>query len=612
MHRGARAFLGSFAFLAITLSGCVSQPGLAPSDSTLGADLGASIALDDPILSQVSLGISAIERLDIVSFDGVLINQYVWRPTGAPADATFPVIINSSPYWSNLETPARFGGDDFGWWLVNFFVPRGYIVALQSVRGTGESGGCFNLGGATEMKDMYETVEFFGTKYPGTNGKVAVIGKSYDGTTPHMASVLQPPHLATIVPIAGITDWYRYLNTNGVSYTARSIFNTQYTTTVDWGADGFGPLALIDGDPSQLDPTNALPREENYRNWPNSACHDLALSGLAAARTEATGSYNEWWQERNYRKDLAKVKVPVFLVHGMQDWNVKPDQFGDWYNDLTVPKRALLGQWDHSYPLRADWNVTLLRWFDWTLKGVENGLMDGPTVQIEDSSGRWRTESEWPPKRATPIDFFLGMSGTEGAATPGAPGAHATASYFDGPTNGPDNLPGGNGDVTWGTLAFETPAFESDMVVTGLPKATLFVSVDRPATRLVVTERLVAPNGTMEEVNRGFISVAHRNGPEGQPEALLPGEIAKIELSLFPEDTFVPAGFKLRYIVTGYHSWVEPVPTGGMVTLHFGGDVASKMTLPMVADGAFDAPQPVVVDHDEVPGNRPRPAPDRP
>jgi hypothetical protein len=74
----------------------------------------------------------------------------------------------------------------------------------------------------------------------------------------------------------------------------------------------------------------------------------------------------------------------------------------------------------------------------------------------------------------------------------------------------------------------------------------------------------------------------------------------------------VLSGFKLRYVVTGYHSWVEPVPTGGMVTLHFGGDVASKITLPVVADGAFDAPQPVVVDHDEVPGNRPRPAPDRP
>lgn len=611
MRRPLRAALLSALFAAVALSGCVSPPASPDVEVDAGASVAASLSLADPILSQSSYAISGPERVDVASFDGVLVNQYVWKPKTDEAGQTFPVIINSSPYFSNLETPARFGGDDFSWWLVEFFVPRGYIVAVQSVRGTGESGGCFNLGGMTEMKDMYETVEYFGTKYAGTNGKVGVIGKSYDGTTPHMASVLQPPHLATIVPIAGITDWYRYLNTNGVPYTGRSVFNTQYTLTVDWGLEGgfTSAQAALREIQNNFDhnPRETLTREENSRNWANSLCKDLVDHTSAAARTEATGSYNEWWTERNYRKDLAKVNVPVFLVHGMQDWNVKPDQFGDWYDRLTVPKRALLGQWAHDYPLRFDWNATLLAWFDWTLKGIDNGISTGATVQIEDSSGRWRTEEDWPPKAVVMTDYYFSTFGSMGSATPGGPGAHATAAYMDAPTGElTDEM-----DPVWGSLVFETPPFDADTLVSGLPKVALFASFERPAARLAIGEYLVTANGTSNEINRAFLSAAHRSGPENAPEPLMPGEVYRLEMNLFPEDTLIPAGSRLRFVVTGLHGWVEPLPTGGMVTLHFGGDVASKITLPIVSDAMSDDPQPLMLKRGDVPGNRPRPAPDR-
>src|SRR5439155_596089 len=83
--------------------------------------------------------------------------------------------------------------------------------------------GCVDQGGVQEQKDEAATVEAFGTK-EWSNGRVAMIGKSYGGTTPWEAALQQPPHLATIVPISGITRWYDYLWTNGAYYANQGDF----------------------------------------------------------------------------------------------------------------------------------------------------------------------------------------------------------------------------------------------------------------------------------------------------------------------------------------------------------------------------------------------------
>ena len=127
-----------------------------------------------------------------------------------------PVILHLTPYHvlSPTNGPATLP-------LVDGveMVKKGYAFVFADVRGTWASGGCWDYGGISERHDGYDLVEWLGTR-PWTNGKVAMMGVSYPGTTPNAAAVEQPPHLATIIPISGISRWWGYAYQQGTRATS--------------------------------------------------------------------------------------------------------------------------------------------------------------------------------------------------------------------------------------------------------------------------------------------------------------------------------------------------------------------------------------------------------
>jgi len=93
-------------------------------------------------------------------------------------------------------------------------------------------------------------------------------------------------------------------------------------------------------------------------------------------------------------------------VHGLQDWNVKPDDIDPWVDILQAKGIHVLG-WlhqetfndGHVYPMRQDWNMTMLRWLDGTLKGLDTRLDDLWGFDVAGSDGTWRHSATWPPRR---------------------------------------------------------------------------------------------------------------------------------------------------------------------------------------------------------------------
>ena len=329
-----RALFVALALLTPVLAGCLT-PGSAPAPVATGpsAPLFQAIKKEQKLLTMA---------------DGVQIDNWVYRPD---APGRFPVVIESRPYFGNADPPAAAEGQKFSKWLIHELVPRGYVVVLHSVRGTGDSGGCYGQGGVVEQKDEAATVEAF-AKEPYSTGKVGMIGKSYGGTTPWEAAVQQPPHLVTIVPVSGITEWYLYVASHGVWYDSGTLFNAEYPLSISYHAEPTG------ADPN--DPTGWLPPASQLAHYPEKACQDLLMDEAATATGAATADEDAFWLERDYQTpaQIAKINqanVSVYVVHGLQDWNVKPDNVVDIYNKLTVPKHMQLGQWDHQYPLRDDW-----------------------------------------------------------------------------------------------------------------------------------------------------------------------------------------------------------------------------------------------------------------
>src|SRR5680860_1344179 len=112
---------------------------------------------------------------EVETVGGAVIRMEVWRDTSFDA-AKQPVLLTYSPYNSLGEPePAR---DSLG----ETFVPKGYARVVADVLGTRGSTGCWNYGGAKEQQSGVDVVKYLANR-PWSNGKVAMIGGSYNGTT---------------------------------------------------------------------------------------------------------------------------------------------------------------------------------------------------------------------------------------------------------------------------------------------------------------------------------------------------------------------------------------------------------------------------------------------
>jgi hypothetical protein len=141
-------------------------------------------------LSDSAFAVALDTAVPMRARDGIRLMNMIARPVG---DGPFPVVLDRTPYGRRgQESTAR------------FFAQRGYIYVAQDVRGRWGSDGVFrDLAG--QDTDGYDAVEW-AAALPGSSGKVGMRGGSYEGETQWYAAVMQPPHLAAIVPIVSPPD----------------------------------------------------------------------------------------------------------------------------------------------------------------------------------------------------------------------------------------------------------------------------------------------------------------------------------------------------------------------------------------------------------------------
>lgn len=531
-----RRSLLALGLLTVLLAGCVAPPD----------DLRAATSDGVPSTVRFDLNKTLTERVPFVAKDGVKLDVFSVRPD---AGEKVPVIADVGPYYGNIGgTIEQLSAIDLR--LAEYFVPRGYAVVRVSLRGTGASEGCFDLGGKAEQQDVHDVVEWL-AKRPWSNGKVALLGKSYDGTTPWEAAITKPEGLATVVPISGITDMYRYTFHDGTTYPENVGFETYYPLLVDFDTDPFGQ-GFYGQDHAQQNLVRT--------------CADIATQTAFGGQTILDGNHGtDFWKERDYEPRLAQVDVPVFLVHGLQDWNVKPDDGVPMFANLRAPKAAWLGQWNHDYPdinhykpewSRHDWNETLLVWFDHWLKGVDNEWATLQHVEYQDNLGAWRNATTWPPADANATTLHLTPKGTLALAP-----QEGTVAM----TNDP-RAQGYDPKAKTGGLAFATAPFARNVTLVGAPTLTVRASLDRPDANLVATLYDVGPDGSWTEWDHGARRMMHRATREqGTPVA--PGEVFTTTLEMYAQATTFPAGHALGIaLAPEAPAWAEPQPLGAGAT----------------------------------------------
>jgi X-Pro dipeptidyl-peptidase len=480
------------------------------------------------------------EKYKVPTVGGAEINVEVMRPADNP-DA--PVILTYSPYNTLSEaTTPNLANDDLG----QRYVPRGYARAVADVLGTRNSSGCWDYGGADEQQSGVDLVNFLAAQ-PWSNGKVAMIGGSYDGTTATMVAARgeDVPGLVAIVPIAGISRWYGYAYGDGVRYS----LNSERPT--DEGIDT--PLAFDFGlaRTPPTDPSDPLfgDKLESRANPCESVQH--TIQGY-----DRTPDYDSFWLERDYRKDAANIRAAALVAHGWQDYNVKQEEGVDLYRALTnTPfKRLYMWQAGHSTPGAPNWQPLLDRFFDHTLLGVDNGVDSEPPVITEGRSAAsgstgFRTEAAWPPPGTLSTTVRL----TGGSFTDMA------SSTEEQSTRMPE------AETGWLFRAGRPLAANTRM--TGSPRLRLTLSVDRDHAHLTPLLVDVAPDGTTKTVSRGFLNLQYRNGL-AQAEPIPPGEPIKATVTFKPQDQTFEAGHRIGVILQGSNTvWAVPDDPGATYTV---------------------------------------------
>ncbi|HUR24570.1 MAG TPA: CocE/NonD family hydrolase [Candidatus Thermoplasmatota archaeon] len=479
-----------------------------------------------------------------------------WTASSLPDACKIPVVADAGPYYASsrgvpelqtegdsiAEEPAhRLGG-----FLIENLVPHGYAVAQVSVFGTGDSGHCMDLMGTAEQLGLDAAVTWLGTQ-PWSNGRVGLTGRSYDGSTPWEAAMFGNPHLSTIVPISGLTSQFDLMYHNGSSESRGA--GLLY---------GLYAAMTVDGDAS--DSQQAL-------------CPDYITGSGEGVKAVATGNpsaADPYWAERIFLdRALANYDGSIYLIHGLQDWNVDPHMAFPAYNQFEAKGnevKALLGQWNHMYPdrpgehvntgegrgheaypesVRYDWAQDMLEWFDHTLK--QTGPQPDLHVEVQDNLGSWRIEPTWPPASQR-LDVPILASQQAGGETPVV--------------------------TTAATLHFELGALnpDRDTRFAGMPHLDQWATPTGPGGQLyaqLVDLDQKDESGAPIHLGHAIMDLRY-NGGGRSPAPVAPGLPIKVRLEFEPLDVVLPAGHRLGLEYAGLgEDYVSPTVTNPIV-LGFG------------------------------------------
>jgi X-Pro dipeptidyl-peptidase len=345
----------------------------------------------------------------------------------------------------------------------NYFVSRGYAVLAASTLGTGESTGCPSAAGPDETTAMKTVVQWLtgGAKAYAADGSpvaaswsthnVAMAGKSYDGTLPLSTAATGVAGLRTVVSVSGIGSWYDYYRGNGGVIAPGGY--------VGEDADLHAKVVLTRRDPAVCAPV---------------------MRAIERRMDRISGDYNAFWAERDFTAEAGRFRAAVFATGGLNDWNVKPNQFlGLWQalGRAGVPRKLWIHQARHDDPIDIRgpvWLDTVNRWFAHWLYGAANGVMSEPKVDLERSPGQWTTASDWPDPAARTVTLPLG-AGTLGA---GARVAAARQGFVDAPARTAEQLAAAPDRADPNRLVYLTPALTRSMRLSGTPSVRISASVN--------------------------------------------------------------------------------------------------------------------------------------
>ncbi len=505
--------------------------------------------------------------------DGVKLAVDVWLPKDMPPGTRLPAILEQTRYYRSalVKTDASGSCHPAGAAALKMFVAHGYAYVVVDVRGTGASFGTRTLEYSdAEVKDGSEIVDWI-ARQSWSDGKVGSTGQSYVGTTAELLLRNHNPAVKAVAPGFSGYDFYNEIvSPGGIQNTA---FDWQWPHA-NHALDNAAPPAntpILGPCPVDADRDGAMLKQAVAQHADNFDLWNM-LQHVTFRDDRYHGHSLDEASPYRYQTQIDAAHVPVYAIVGWYDSGYALAAIRRFETSKSPDKRLLIGPWNHgahfyyapgvreATPASFDIPGEKLRYFDYYLKGVDNGFSkEAPVHYFTTGIGQWRAAQSWPPAGLTSTAWCFG---TEHSLAPcGASAAqdvHAVDRYAgDGVANA--------GDMTrWHSTMGPFPVFYADRAnedsrlltytsaplaaaveVTGDPVVTLYAAAESEDADFFVYLEEVDAAGAVNYVTEGELRASR-----GKPAKLAYLNPGPAHSDLRRDTQRIAAGKPLRFDIT--------------------------------------------------------------
>ncbi|MEU8844845.1 CocE/NonD family hydrolase [Streptomyces sp. NPDC048564] len=483
---------------------------------------------------------NGVRFVDITGDGGTTLKANVVTPTGADGSRRYPLLV----------MPTSWGLPQVEYFAqAQKLANSGYIVVSYNVRGFWQSGGEIEVAGPPDIADASKVIDWALANTPSDAQHIGMAGVSYGAGI----SLLAAAHDKRVRAVAALSGWADLI---GSIYAGR----TQHLQAAGL-LDG---ASLVTGRQSAelrqiFDDFYAsdLSREQDIINW-------------GKKRSAAT-----------YVDQLNQSGAAVMMANAWGDTVFPPNQYADFYEKLTGPKRLEFRPGDHATPeltglfgLPNDVWTDTERWFDHYLKGEDNGINRELPVQLKSrSAGGYEGYPDWKSVGATNKKIALGGSTTiRTNVNSGADGGVVfLSSILDQVAQLPPMASIPLLPRLWAGV-WQSEKYATAQHVRGTAKLHTTVTPTKESGTLVAYLYDVGPLGLGKLVSNAPYTFHGRT----------PGKPFGVDLELYSTAYDVPAGHRLALVVdTVDPLYIEHNPTGARLTFSSPANDPSYVSIPL-------------------------------
>lgn len=533
--------------------------------------------------------------------DGVKLAIDICRPidsiTNEVVEEPLPVVWMHTPYNRRYNNGNGDMTVDCYAGTASQLIKYGYVVATVDFRGTYASFGHnegYNRGEwiSAARTDAYDITEWL-AQQPWSNGKIGMWGCSATGGSQMQAATEASPHLKAIFPMSFEFDVYDFRVMGGI-IGARGVDRPRKPGDLLPHEMRDIMAAPIDNDNDSLLLKQA--KDQHAGTIENEGILPYRDSYSTLLTDEAS---KQWWVSSSPSTYLSKINnsgVAMYMAVNWDEGNTKPGPFFA-FNNFTIPRKLIIGPGVH-----CDWYTSMkltgfdivteeLRFFDYWLKGIDNGIMDEDPVYYYTYNApqgqEWCTSKTWPLADEQRVNYYLGEGTLDQEKPLSSDSKDKTTVNYDYRAKSEE-----------GILVYETSPLDEDVQITGHPEISLWVSSTATDGDFIATLKDVASDGSIASYNvygqlrasmrkpaeapYNYLGLPWHSFKESDAAPLNPGEPTQLSFPILPISMIFKTGHKIRLEIsfaTRGTQQVEPAPE---MTVYHDSDHPSYVVLPIV------------------------------